>query len=81
MFNSIALEIVGDNRMACAGCAERVERALGTLQEIGKVRASAETQRINVLFDAAAINQSAITQAIARAGYQTKVVTSSPSNM
>ncbi len=73
MVKSITLEITGDQRLACAGCEQRVERLLKTLPGVRQVRAKAPAQTIEVLFDSAVLDPDAIAQRIGKAGYQTKV--------
>lgn len=75
MFKSITVEVIGDNKLVCEGCQERVEHALKTLQGVGQAHAHASNQRIEVLFDAAVLDANAIAERIAKIGYQTKVVT------
>jgi len=76
MLKSITLEVTGDQKLVCEGCEERVERVLKTLEGVDRVRAKASKQRIDVLFDAKVLDAAAIAEAIAKAGYQTRVVTS-----
>jgi len=76
MFKSITFEVIGDQQLVCEGCEERVERVLKTLPGVGKVRAQARNQQVDVLFDSAVLDAAAIAERIARAGYQTKVVSS-----
>ncbi len=74
MFKSITLEVIGDQQLVCEGCEQRVERALKEQDGVQKVRANARKQRIEVLFDAAALDAAAIAERIAKVGYQTRVV-------
>jgi copper chaperone CopZ len=76
MFKSITFEVIGDQQLVCEGCEERVEHALKTLEGVGNVRARARNQRIEVLFDSAVLEASAIAQRVAKAGYQTRIVSS-----
>ncbi len=76
MFKSITFEVIGDQRLVCEGCKERVEHVLKALQGVGQVRAQARNQRIEVLFDTVVLDAAAIAERIAKAGYQTKVVSS-----
>jgi copper chaperone len=76
MLKSITLEVTGDQKLVCEGCEERVERVLKTLEGVDRVRAKASKQRIDVLFDAKVLDAAAIAEAIAKAGYQTRVATS-----
>ncbi|MCI0694833.1 cation transporter [candidate division KSB1 bacterium] len=74
MLKSITFEVVGDQQLVCEGCEERVEHVLKTVQGVGKVRAHARNQRIEVLFDAAMLDAAKIAERIGKAGYQTRVV-------
>ncbi len=76
MFKSSTFEVVGDQQLACAGCEERVEHMLKTLQGVGQVRAQARNQRIEVLFDTAKLDAAAIAERLSKAGYETSVGTS-----
>ena len=78
MLKSITLEVVGDQRLTCEGCEQRVERLLKTLQGVRQVRAQARNQRIEVLFDTAVLEATAIAERLGQAGYQSRVG-SSPS--
>ena len=73
MFKSITFEVIGDQRLVCEGCEQRVESLLKALPGVQKVRALARKQRIEVLFDAAALEASAIAERLGKAGYKTKV--------
>jgi len=73
MFKSITFEVVGDQRIVCEGCEERIEGLLKAMQGVGKVRARARNQRIEVLFDAAVLDARTIAERLREAGYETKV--------
>lgn len=73
MLKTVTFEVIGDQRLACQGCEERVEDVLKTLQGVKQVRARARNQRIQVLIDTAALESSAIVERLAQAGYQTRV--------
>ncbi len=74
MFKSVTFEVIGDQRLACEGCEERVEHLLKALQGVRQVRARARNQRIEVLFDAAVLEATAIAERIRATGYETTVV-------
>ena len=74
MQKSITLEVIGDHQMVCDGCEQGVQNVLKSLPGVAKVRANARSQRIDVLFDAATLDGSALADHIAKVGYQTKVV-------
>ncbi len=79
MFRSITFEVIGDQRLVCEGCEQRVESLLKALPGVEKVRARARNQRIEVLFDAAALEATAIAERLGKAGYETRVGSSSDS--
>lgn len=73
MFKSITFEVIGSQRLARAGCEERVEDLLKGLEGVGQVRAQARKQRIEVLFDTAKLDATAIAGRLSQAGYETRV--------
>ena len=73
MVKSAAFEVIGDQRLHCESCERRVERLLKALQGVGKVRAQAHYQRIEVLFDTAVLEATAIADRLNEAGYETRV--------
>lgn len=76
MFKSITFEVIGDQRLVCEGCEQRVERLLKALQGVGQVRGQAHNQRIEVLFDTAVLEAAAIAERLGKAGYETRVASS-----
>lgn len=77
MFRSISFEVIGEQRLHCEGCQKRVERLLKALQGVAQVRAEVANQRIQVLFDTAAVEAAAIAERLGQAGYETKIRTTS----
>jgi copper chaperone len=73
MFKSITFEVIGDQRLVCESCERRVERMLKALPGVDQVRAQARNQLIEVLFDTAAFEATAIADRLRTAGYQTRV--------
>lgn len=78
MFKSVTFEVVGDQRLHCEGCEQRVERLLKAVPGVGRVRAQAIKQRIDVLFDTTLLDAAAIAERIGKAGYETRVVGAPP---
>ena len=74
MFKSITLEVVGDQRLVCESCELRLKRLLKGLAGVDDVRADARNQHIEVLFDSATLDASAIAGRLATAGYETRTV-------
>ncbi len=73
MFKSVTFEIVGNQRLFCKGCEQRVERLLKALHGVKQVQAQARNQRIEVLFDTAVLEDTAIAQRLAETGYETGI--------
>ncbi|HEU4688376.1 MAG TPA: heavy-metal-associated domain-containing protein [Vicinamibacterales bacterium] len=73
MFKSVTFEVIGDQRINCAACEQRVTRLLKAVEGVGQVRAHAETQLIDVLFDARLVEARIIADRLSEAGYATKV--------
>lgn len=71
--NSVTFEVVGDQRLVCESCELRVKRLLRGLAGVGQVRADWRSQRIGVLFDAAALDPTVIAERLRRAGYETTI--------
>ncbi|MBN8780345.1 MULTISPECIES: cation transporter [unclassified Thiobacillus] len=82
MFKSVTFEVIGDQHLNCEKCEQRVARLLTPLLGVRQVRAQALDQRIEVLFDTAAVEAAVIAERLGEAGYQTRVVspTSRPGN-
>ena len=73
MLKSVTFEVTGEQRLHCEACEQRVARLLKTVQGVGQVRAHADRQRIDVLFDTAVLDPTLIAQRLDEAGYETKV--------
>jgi len=73
MFKSITFEVTGDNQLHCTACEQRVTRMLEALEGVQQVRAQAETQRVDVLFDDRVVKAAAIARRLSDAGYDTQV--------
>ena len=75
MLKSVTFEVTGEQRLNCAACEERVARLLKTVEGVGQVRAQADRQRIDVLFDTAVLDPKSIAARLSEAGYETRVTT------
>ena len=73
MLQTTTFEVIGDERLHCEGCEQRVERLLKALQGVRQVRAHAHNQQIEVLFDTAVLEATAIAKRLGEAGYETRV--------
>ncbi len=75
MLKSVTFEVTGEQRLNCAACEQRVARLLKTVEGVGQVRAQADRQRIEVLFDTAVLDPKSIAARLSEAGYETRVAT------
>ena len=73
MLKSITFEVIGEEQLHCEACEQRVERLLRAMQGVRQVRAHAHNQRIEVLFDTAVLEDTAIAARLGEAGYETTV--------
>lgn len=73
MLTSTTLEVLGDEKLHCAGCEHRVTRLLEGLDGVRRVRANASTQRVDVQFESALLDTSRIAAHLAQAGYETRI--------
>lgn len=78
MVKSVTFEVVGEQRLFCEGCEQRVKGLLKALQGVRQVRAQARNQRIEVLFDTAVLEPTAIAERLSEAGYETRIGGSMP---
>ncbi|HVB82098.1 MAG TPA: heavy-metal-associated domain-containing protein [Candidatus Binataceae bacterium] len=56
----MSFEVIGDLRLNCEKCAQRVTRLLAPLHGVRKVRAQTLNQRIEVLIDTTAVEPATI---------------------
>lgn len=73
MLKSVTFEVTGEQRLNCAACEQRVARLLKTVEGVGQVRAQADRQTIDVLFDTAVLDPKSIAARLSEAGYETRV--------
>lgn len=73
MLKCITLEIIGERKLVCGGCEERIEGLLKKLEGVNKVRAKAHNQHVEILFNAARLDANAIAEYLLTAGYRTRV--------
>lgn len=73
MFKAINLEVIGDQKIVCEGCEERIEKVLKAVPGVDKVRARARNQRIEVLLDTAVVEPTALVERLSQAGYEARV--------
>lgn len=66
----VQFEVVGEEKIHCAGCETRIASALRRLPGVEEVQASAETQRVNVTIDSARTSEDEVRARLAQLGYQ-----------
>ncbi len=76
MLKTASFRVIGDPRMHCQSCEQRVIRVLKSLMGIQHVSANAASQRIEVLFDPAKLEESAIVARLDLLGYTTETMRS-----
>jgi copper chaperone CopZ len=73
MLESIVLRVTGNQALVCEGCERRVERLLRAVPGVGKARAHAKNQRIEVLLDRGLIEPQAMIERLGEVGCQTTI--------
>jgi copper chaperone CopZ len=66
---TIALKIVGDNKMNCGGCERSVQAALMDINGVQSVKANHQTQDVEVVTTGGIIPET-LTRELAEIGYQ-----------
>lgn len=72
MLKSVVFTVTGNQRLHCTSCEQRVTRIVKGLTGVREVRASASSQRIEVLFDSSGLDESAVAECLDRLGYATE---------
>lgn len=70
MTQAINFRITGEQKLHCTGCEQRVSMALRRMNGVKEARASAHTQRVEVVFDPALINVQQVQGKLEQIGYQ-----------
>jgi len=66
----VQFEVVGEEKIHCAGCESRIATALRRLPGVEVVQASAETQRVSVTIDPARTSEDEVRARLEQLGYQ-----------
>lgn len=72
MTTTVQFEVLGEEKIHCAGCESRIATALGRVPGVEDAQASAETQRVKVAFDAARASEDEIRARLEKLGYQVR---------
>jgi copper chaperone len=62
--------VISVDGMTCGGCVKSIERALSQQAGVQRAKASLEHKNVAVEFDASAISQAQLRQAIINAGFE-----------
>jgi copper chaperone CopZ len=81
MLKSVTFEVIGEQQIYCESCENRIERLLKGVQGVEQVRAQSKNQRIEVLFDVAVLEPTAIAERLEKAGYRTTLATPTPESL
>lgn len=66
----VQFEVIGEERIHCAGCESRIATALRRLAGVEEVQASAETQQVKVTIDPARVSAEVLSARLQQLGYQ-----------
>jgi copper chaperone CopZ len=73
MAQTVELVVMGEEKMHCAGCEQRVSKALQRLPGVQEVRASAATQHVLVTIDPNQVGADQVQAKLEQLGYQAKI--------
>lgn len=68
---AVQFQVIGEEKIHCAGCETRIASALRRLPGVEEVQASAEMQRVNVTIDSARTSEDEVRARLAQLGYHT----------
>jgi copper chaperone len=70
MTRTMHVTVTGEQQIHCAGCEERIRRALRRLPGVQAVEASAETQQVTVVIDPGRASPDQVRAKLEQLGYQ-----------
>lgn len=70
MSTTVQFEVVGEEKIHCAGCESRIATALGRLPGVEDVQASAETQQVKLTIDPARVSADELRVRLEKLGYE-----------
>jgi Cu+-exporting ATPase len=73
MAQTIELVVTGEEKMYCAGCEQRVSKALRRLPGVQDVQASATTQHVLVTIDPSQVGAEQVRTKLEQLGYQAQI--------
>ncbi len=73
MLKSVSFEVTGEQRIFCESCEQRIQKLLKAVEGVKQVRAQSRNQRVEVMYDTATLDATAIVERLSQAGYETRV--------
>jgi copper chaperone CopZ len=73
MVQTIEFVVMGEEKMHCAGCEQRVSHALRRLPGVQEVQARATTQPVQVTVDPSLVGAEQVQAKLEQRGYQAKI--------
>lgn len=70
MAQTLDFTIIGEDKIHCAGCEQRIGNALRRLPGVQDVRASAQTQQVAVTIDPGRVRPDEVRAKLAQLGYE-----------
>lgn len=70
MTDTIEYIVVGEEKLHCEGCEQRVGRALKRLGGVREVEASYQTQRVEVEYDSGQVGEEQLRERLELLGYE-----------
>jgi copper chaperone CopZ len=73
MVQTLEFVVMGEEKMHCAGCEQRVSNVLRRLPGVQEVQANATTQQVRVTVDPSQVGAEHIRAKMEQLGYQAKI--------
>ena len=73
MAQTLEFVVMGEAKMHCAGCEQRVSNALRRLPGVQEVQANATTQQVRVTVDPSQVGAEQVQAKLEQLGYQAKI--------
>jgi len=72
MTTTVQFEVLGEEKIHCAGCESRIAAALGRVPGVEDVQASAETQQVKVTIDPSRTKEDEVRARLEKLGYEVR---------
>ena len=73
MVQTLEFVVMGEEKMHCAGCEQRVSTVLRRLPGVQEVQANATTQQVHVTVDPSQVDAEQVRAKLEQLGYQAKI--------